>query len=169
MSQMFWMTGAGVMLGSVALGATLGGFAVGRWDGGLWDRTYSESAAYEDVGNPRAAYPDYRTTAQADGPTEPIVCKGCGPTLADRRMEEAERDAYVMGDSDPGLQAYEADAERWTTAETPVDPAPPERPAPHAVSTTPAALAVVVPAGVAPTLVVPTRPTAAAKPPIQQE
>lgn len=150
MSPLFWMTGAGVMLGSVTLGAGLGGYAAGRWEGGLWSRDFEQTLALE-VGNPDAAYPDYRAAARADGPTEPIVCRGCGPTLAERQMQAEMEDAYATGERDPALRAYEDDATRWETAETSPEPVKPAMPP----ATAPAALAVVAPAIVTPGLVLP--------------
>ena len=119
MSPIFWMASGAVGLVSVLAGAGLGNYASGKWQGGLWRDSFAEASTLEEVGNPRAAYPDTGRDRRASGPTEPIVCKGCGPTLAERRTEADMGDAYALGDEDPALRAYEADADQWDRPEPP--------------------------------------------------
>lgn len=79
MSTRFWIFCAGSIGIAAGLGLGLGGYAVG--EGPVGWRTEPTAAALSDpIAAPPAAPP-----AAAPGPAI-IRCKGCGPTLAERRM-----------------------------------------------------------------------------------
>lgn len=106
MSLRFWIAAGGVALSAAVAGYGLGGFAGGRFAGGVWgDRSTSQamstpnSTEESDVAFGQKAQPN---PAEEAAP-EKIVCKGCGPTLAERQMTA---DAYATGASDPVLAEY---------------------------------------------------------------
>lgn len=115
MSPGFWLGTASVFIGSLAAGAGLGGYATGAFGRGLWSAAGEYRSLAEQVGNPDAAYgPSTASYGWGEpGSQEPIVCKGCGPTLADRRMAEQmialETDfsgRYALGYDDPVVRDY---------------------------------------------------------------
>jgi hypothetical protein len=121
MSPRFWIVAGCVVLSAAVAGYGLGGFAGGQFEGGvLAGRSAEQSASPEspaeesdtDIG--QAA-----SKSSADEPPEKIVCRGCGPTLAERQMTEA---AYATAANDPILQDYEA-GDGMTTAQ--MDDRPP--------------------------------------------
>ncbi len=102
-----WMLGAAaIMIGSVVIGTELGNFAAGQ---GLV-RTASAneaSASIESapIGSEDASLPDL-VDRSAD--YVPVICKGCGPTLAQRRI--------TQDDAPPGISGYgtgDAEARRY--------------------------------------------------------
>lgn len=111
MSSRFWIMCAGVMTCSIVAGFGLGGYAGGRDHGGPWQEQAADGGVTEgtliadkpfDVGRDEAGL---AMAFQDSGLQEPIVCKGCGPTLAERWMSA---DAYGTGTNDAVLQDYEA-------------------------------------------------------------
>ncbi|PZU58201.1 MAG: hypothetical protein DI547_10625 [Sphingobium sp.] len=133
MSSRFWIASAFVMAGSIATGVSLGGFASGHDAGGAWrerpgyaadDASISDtSLGVQLIENPPSPF--------TDGPTEPVVCKGCGPTLAERQMSA---DAFVTSTDDPWLRDYETQRE---PAGEPAAIALPETLPPHGISSPP--------------------------------
>lgn len=113
MSSRFWIIGGTVMLVSIVAGYSLGGFAGGRFGGGVWQDLrggYDNVQAEPSEDAAALADPLMGNTNPADGGDTPlrpdqIVCKGCGPTLAERNMMG---DAYAIGEDDPTLRDYEA-------------------------------------------------------------
>ncbi|CAN5207388.1 hypothetical protein BH10PSE12_BH10PSE12_33260 [soil metagenome] len=111
MSSRFWIACAGVMTCSIVAGFGLGGYAGGRDHGGPWQEGASDGSVVEGTLLADRSFdpaPDEASLAiasQDSGLQEPIVCKGCGPTLAERRMSA---DAYGTGTNDAVLQDYEA-------------------------------------------------------------
>lgn len=115
MSPGFWLGTASVFIGSLAAGAGLGGYATGAFGRGLWQVAGDYRPLAEQVGNPDAAYgPNSVSHGWTEpGQSEPIVCKGCGPTLADRRMAEqmvaletGYTGYYALGHDDPVVRDY---------------------------------------------------------------
>lgn len=114
MSTRFW-TGSAALIGASAIfGLTLGSFAtrVPSRDFGGYATTSSD-----EVGDSpsMAAQPD-------NGPGE-ILCKGCGPTLAERQMAADnpgwDPDGMVTGSTDPMVTDYEAQKDYAPLAEPP--------------------------------------------------
>ncbi|MGV3770321.1 MAG: hypothetical protein ACO1NM_09855 [Sphingobium phenoxybenzoativorans] len=112
MSSRFWIVGGAVMLLSIAAGYGLGGFAGGRFGGGVWQDLRGYENTQAEAGSDEQALSDTSVSNlnPADGgdlpPTpDEIVCKGCGPTLAERNMMG---NAYAIGENDPALRDYEA-------------------------------------------------------------
>lgn len=125
MTPASWLNGAGIFIASVAMGAGLGNYATGAFG--------SRAAASSDwlpvadqVGNRDAAYgPQSDGWDRRDGPTGPIVCKGCGPTLADRRMA-ADMMSYAMGYDDPVVARYLGDSDYTAPAYPELEAGPTE-------------------------------------------
>lgn len=108
MSPLSWLACGGVIVGSLAFGALLGGYAAGALGSGGSGLRPEIASLSEQMGNPDAAYPDGEIRkGPAAGPTGPIICKGCGPTLADRRLA-ADRNMFPLGEEDPVVQRYMA-------------------------------------------------------------
>jgi hypothetical protein len=112
MSSRFWIIGGGVLLASIAVGYGLGGFAGGRFGGGVWQdlKGYENVQSNTGIEEITQSDPYLSNVNPADGGDVPltpdqIVCKGCGPTLAERNMMG---DAYAIGEDDPALRTYEA-------------------------------------------------------------
>jgi hypothetical protein len=112
MSSRFWIAGGVVLLASVVAGYSLGGFAGGRFGGGVWQdlRSSDNFQSATEANESALADPSLGNINPADGGDPPltpdqIVCKGCGPTLAERNMMG---DAYATGGNDPALQEYQA-------------------------------------------------------------
>lgn len=111
MSSRFWIAGGAVLLASIAAGYGLGGFAGGQFGGGVWqDLRGSGNMQTPTEANESALADPLGNINPADGGDPPltpdqIVCKGCGPTLAERNMMG---DAYDTGEHDPALQDYQA-------------------------------------------------------------
>jgi hypothetical protein len=106
MSARFWITGAGVVICSTVAGFGLGDYAGGRGQGGPWtDRPAVEGLQLADTSTASDTAPAMPQQT-VDQVQEPIICKGCGPTLAERHMSA---DAYAASGSDAVLQDYEAD------------------------------------------------------------
>jgi len=104
MSPRFWIVAAGFTLGGIFAGASLGSFATSSGQVGFRASSWAEPEAttgYADSSAPGHSAVGYTDAAPA--PIEPIVCKGCGPTLAERQMTA---DAYDVGGVDPYLRDY---------------------------------------------------------------
>jgi hypothetical protein len=126
MSSRFWIAGGAVLLASIAAGYGLGGFAGGRFGGGVWQdlRGSDNMQSPAEANDSAMADPSLGNINPADGGDPPltpdqIVCKGCGPSLAERNMMG---DAYDTGEHDPALQDYQAQgyaAEKSLAASSP--------------------------------------------------
>lgn len=91
MSSWFWIACGAVVIGSAVAGITLGNYASGNAEGGIWsDRASAHAAGTEDgssylfdgLANRSSSAP----APVAEVQSEPLVCQGCGPTLAERQM-----------------------------------------------------------------------------------
>jgi hypothetical protein len=105
MSPRFWMIAAGFVVSGLFAGASLGGFAAGHAQGGLAGSQWATSDAFQSVPD-HLMYGSGGRPAKADTPPEPVapvVCKGCGPTLAERQMMA---DGYGGDAVDPYLRDY---------------------------------------------------------------
>jgi hypothetical protein len=111
-SPVIWLGCGLTLLGSMAAGVELGSFAAGSPADMLRSRP-----ALETIVTPLDGPPQDSMASAPLAPTEPVVCRGCGPTLAERQMSA---DAYALETAYGG------------PAETPVDE-PPE-PLPVATS-----------------------------------
>lgn len=116
MSPAMLLGAAGILIGGIATGAGLGGYATGpvqgRWDGG--GRSMSVTG---ETGNPDAsAFGPASSVQYSPSPvwTEQIICKGCGPTLAERAMAAEAADFARLDDGaseqDPVVRRYLRDA-----------------------------------------------------------
>lgn len=104
MSPRFWVIAAGFMLTGLVAGVSLGGFATSSGRVGFRDSGWADTEAatdHTDGSAPGQVLMEQATTAPMS--IEPIVCKGCGPTLAERQMAA---DAYDVGGVDPYLRDY---------------------------------------------------------------
>jgi len=109
----FWLLGSGTMIGAACVGLLLGGYATTTPRGtGMSGASDYEAMLAEGEG------PGAGASASGDlgltmAPTMPVVCKGCGPTLADRRfaadMAGLDADSYVTGSTDAIVQDYLTD------------------------------------------------------------
>ncbi|WP_336967753.1 hypothetical protein [Sphingobium aromaticiconvertens] len=102
MSTRFWMASAALIGGSVMLGLAVGSFATSQPPRVL--PGYA-GTINDDVGDSSAL----ANSRPDKGPGE-IVCKGCGPTLAERRMAADnpgwDADGMIEGTSDPVVAEY---------------------------------------------------------------
>lgn len=109
MSGRFWLSGIGVIAGSMVLGTALGHYAtnipqrsMARLDGGIDDGAGAAFSTYDPDG-----------MESTSGPAR-IICKGCGPTLAERRqaaeMAGLDADGMMGESSDPIVRDYLNDA-----------------------------------------------------------
>lgn len=117
MSLRFWIVGGGFVAGGLLAGASLGGFAAGHSQGGLWGDHWAAADEVAAVPQNMMYGGDYKPRAEVEEKLEQIVCKGCGPTLAERQMAA---DAYAADGVDPYLRDYarsETDEPRLTEAE----------------------------------------------------
>ncbi|MDX3901463.1 MAG: hypothetical protein QHC40_13280 [Sphingobium sp.] len=116
MSMRFWTCSGALLTGGVVLGLVAGGYATHlppRDFGGPLSDTDTEQATAES---------DFASVSAADQGPVIIRCKGCGPTLAERRMAADnagwDPDGMITGASDPVVADYMAQEQ---PASVPVD------------------------------------------------
>jgi hypothetical protein len=153
MTPGLWLNGVGIFIASVAMGTGLGNYATGTFG----SRAAADSdwvPVADQVGNRDAAYgPQSDGWDRRDGPTGPIVCIGCGPTLADRRM--AAEMQYAMGYDDPVVARYLSDAGYAAPAYPEPETAPaalPSTPTPPAPTPVTQTMAMTEPASAGPAI-----------------
>lgn len=111
MSSRFWLLGSGTIVAAACAGMVLGGYATTQ------PRGVSGGASDYDMALVERGASGAQDMADGSGsfgsgmrPSEPITCKGCGPTLADRRfaadMAGLDADGYVTGTTDAIVQDY---------------------------------------------------------------
>lgn len=102
MSTRFWMGSAALIGGSAMLGLAMGSFATSTPPRNLSGYASAIGDDIEDSAAPASNNPDRGPAA--------IVCKGCGPTLAERRMAADnpgwDADGMIEGTTDPVVADY---------------------------------------------------------------
>lgn len=92
-----------------------GGLLVASVIGGLTIGSYATRVPVSEAGAPYStdlatAQDSAASDAAADTAPRTIVCKGCGPTLAERRMAadqaSLDADSYISGSRDPVVVDY---------------------------------------------------------------
>lgn len=134
MLSRFWMLGSGTMVAAACAGLLLGGYVTTQPRSALAGDSADYAKMFEagDEADVDAAATGDLGLSMA--PTEPVVCKGCGPTLSDRRfaadMAGLDADGYVTGSTDAIVRDYLADEPLPPPADLlgPIEP----RPAPAA-------------------------------------
>lgn len=104
MSTRFWTGSAALIGGSAILGLTMGSFATRLPPREVISYASTTSDERDDSLSAVSSEPDH-------GPGE-IICKGCGPTLAERRMAADnpgwDPDGMIDGPDDPVAADYDA-------------------------------------------------------------
>lgn len=115
MSTRFWMGSAALIGGSAMLGLAMGSFAISQPPRVLPGYTSDIS---DGIGDSSAL-----ARTESDGGPGEIVCKGCGPTLAERRMAADnpgwDADGMIGGTSDPVVADYLAQEDKAPPVELP--------------------------------------------------
>lgn len=138
MSSRFWIAGTGTMVAAACAGLLLGGYATTP-PRSMLDSDVSHEAALADEDMAALTVAEVsRDTGASMAPVGPVTCKGCGPTLADRRfaadMAGLDMDGYVTGTTDAIVRDYLADEP------PPVDVQEPAKARPAAMSVSPPAV-----------------------------
>lgn len=109
----FWLLGSGTMVAAACVGLLLGGFATTTPRGTGMSGAAAYDAMLAEGDGPGAGASASGDLGLSMTPTMPVVCKGCGPTLSDRRfaadMAGLEADSYVTGSTDAIVQDYLTD------------------------------------------------------------
>ncbi len=107
MSTRFWLCSAGILGSSAVLGLGLGHFVTNAPQRGA----AGISSAIE---GPQASEDGGSFAPSADAGPGRVVCRGCGPTLAERRMASdmagLDADGMIDGTADPVVRDYLRDA-----------------------------------------------------------
>lgn len=112
MSMRFWAGSGAMLAGAVILGLMVGGYATSQPPRDVRD-------PIADIGTEQGETPSSFTgTGAPDSDRGPgiVRCRGCGPTLAERRMAidnaGLDPDSLIAGTSDPLVADYLARDER---------------------------------------------------------
>lgn len=116
MSMRFWTCSGALLTGGVVLGLVAGGYATH-----LPPRDLSDPISDTSI-EQAPTEPGFASLSAADQGPGIIRCKGCGPTLAERRMAADnagwDPDGMITGSSDPVVADYMAQEQ---PASAPVD------------------------------------------------
>lgn len=115
MSTRFWMGSGALIGGSAMLGLAMGAFVTSQPPRNL--PGYASNIS-DDIGDSSAL-----ASTEPDGGPGEIICKGCGPTLAERRMTADnpgwDADGMIGGTKDPVVADYMAQEDKAPPVELP--------------------------------------------------